>query len=39
MSKLRDDYKKRKDLYDRAKSAGDATLIANAETEMKEAQD
>lgn len=32
------DYKKRKDLYDRAKAAGDATLIANAETEMKEAK-
>ena len=32
------DYKKRKDLYDRAKSSGDATLIENAETEMKEAK-
>ena len=32
------DFTKHKDLFDRAKKAGDAVLIANAETEMKESK-
>ena len=32
------DYSRRKDLFERAKTAGDAVLIANAEGEMKESK-
>ena len=32
------DYAKRKDLLERAKMSGDATLIANAETELKDSK-
>ncbi|KAA3614250.1 MAG: type I restriction endonuclease subunit R [Planctomycetota bacterium] len=37
-AKARADYEKQKGLFDHAKSLGDATFIANAEADMKEAK-